>query len=119
MMSDLHLALATDDPSATRSGQILYQSLESELNSLVTATKSTFTGLCQVKIFRSSRSFENPLDNFSDLSARIGDRLEAVTIDNPEQIQPAEVKRFAAVVYGLRVIASDLNDLVGVVNSNG
>ena len=119
MMSDLHLALATDEPSATRSGQILYQSLESELDCLVAATKSTFTGLSQVKTFRFSRSFENPLDNFSDLSARIGDRLETITIDNPEEIQPAAVKRFAAVVYGLRVIASDLNDLVGVVNTNG
>ena len=96
----------------------LYQSLESELDCLVAATKSTFTSLSQVQTFRSSRSFENPLDNFSDLSSRIDDRLEAVTIDNPEQIQPAEVKRFAAVLYGLRVIASDLNDLVGVVNSN-
>ena len=105
LMSDLHLALEGGD------GDRLYQVLSAELRALVEATQETFDHLSQISTASSHRKLENPLVNFPILSQALSDRLTEIDNHRDLEINPAEVKRFAAFVYGLRAIASDLQNL--------
>jgi hypothetical protein len=85
---------------------------------LVQASRATFERLSQVSAFRSSQA--NPLANLPVLNQAISDRLSQIdTADNlPAQLEPGEIKRLSALIYGLRAIASELYDLVEAIDSS-
>ncbi|MEM1367520.1 MAG: FUSC family protein [Cyanobacteria bacterium P01_H01_bin.15] len=107
LMGDLHLALEGGD------GDRLYETLHSELKALVHATEQTFARLSNPGLFQGRKSIANPLANFPILTQALGARIAEIDQSETLQIDPAEMRRFAAFVYGLRAIASDLQALFG------
>ena len=114
LVADLGLALEGGDSDR------LNWCVLTELENLSQATRASFAHFSQVSTFRSSLPFDNPLANLAALNQAISDRLSAIdTTDNlPEEIEPAEIKRFSASIYGLRAIASELRDLAGAIDSS-
>ncbi|MGK7952269.1 MAG: aromatic acid exporter family protein [Xenococcaceae cyanobacterium] len=109
LVADLGLALEGGDSDR------LYWSVQAELENLIQETRATFERFSQVATFRSSQPFDNPLANLPALNQAISDRLSQIdTADNlPTELAPDEIKRVSASIYGLRAIASELNDLAG------
>ncbi len=114
LVADLGLALEGGD------GDRLHWGLQAELENLIQATRATFDHLSQVSAFRSSQPFDNPLANLPALNQAIGDRLSQIDeADNlPTDLDPGEIKRVSASIYGLKAIASELNDLTQAIDSS-
>lgn len=112
-VADLSLALEGGD------GDRLYRVVQGELEALIGATRDTFARLSQVSALRESQPSDNLFANLPALNQAISDRLSQIDrADNlPTDLDPAEIKRVAAAIYGLRAIASELRDLAGVVES--
>ncbi|MGB5710304.1 MAG: hypothetical protein WBM44_05275, partial [Waterburya sp.] len=98
-------------------GDRLHWGLQTELENLVKASRATFERLSQVSAFSSSQA--NPLANLPALNQAISDRLSQIdTAENlTAQLQPDEIKRLSALIYGLRAIASELKDLADEASS--
>ena len=113
LVADLGLALEGGDSDR------LHWGLQAELENLIQATRASFDRFSQVATFRSSQAFDNPLANLPALNQAISDRLSQIdTADNlPNSLEPDEIKRVSASIYGLRAIASDLNDLAEAIDS--
>ncbi|WP_040896529.1 hypothetical protein [Xenococcus sp. PCC 7305] len=82
---------------------------------LIQATSASFAHFSKVGTLSSSQPFDNPLHNISALNQAISDRL--LQIDHADnlstEINSDEIKRVSASIYGLRAIASELNELAG------
>ena len=113
LVADLGLALEGGNSDR------LHWPVQAELENLIQATRATFERLSQVSTFRSSQPSDNPLANLPALNQAISDRLSQMdTADNlPTVLAPDEIKRVSASIYGLRAIASELNDLTKAINS--
>ncbi len=113
LVADLGLALEGGD------GDRLNWRVQAELENLSQAIRVSFDRFSQVATFRSSQPFDNPLANLSALNRAISDRIYQIdTADNlPTSLEPGEIKRVSATIYGLRAIASELNDLTDALNS--
>ncbi len=113
LVADLGLALEGGD------GDRHNWHVQTELENLIQATRASFDHFSQVETFRSSQASDNPLANLTTLNQAISDRLSPIdTADNlPTELAPDEIKRVSASIYGLRAIASELNDLAGALDS--
>ncbi len=113
LVADLDLALKGGDSDR------LHWGVQAELENLIQATRASFDRLSQVVTFRSSQPFDNPLANLPALNQAISDRISQIdTADNlPTTLEPGEIKRVSASIYGLRAIASELSDLAGAIDS--
>ena len=113
LVADLGLALEGGD------GDRLNWRVQAELENLSQAIRVSFDRFSQVATFRSSQPFDNPLANLPALNQAISDRISQIdTADNlPTSLEPGEIKRVSATIYGLRAIASELNDLTGAIDS--
>ena len=114
LVADFGLALEGGD------GDRLHWRVQAELENLIHATHTSFDCFSQVSTFRSSQPFDNPLANLPTLNQAISDRLSQIdTTDNlATALDPGEIKRVAASIYGLRAIASELRDLAGAIDSS-
>lgn len=112
LVADLGLALEGGD------GDSIHWAVQAELENLIQASRTTFEYLSQVSGFRSSQA--NPLAHLPTLNQAISDRLSQIdSADNlPAELTPSEIKRLSASIYGLRAIASELYDLIKVINSS-
>ena len=113
LVADLGLALEGGD------GDRLHWGVQAELENLIQATRGSFDRLSQVVTFRSSQPFDNPLANLPALNQAISDRLSQIDTDDnlPTTLEPGEIKRVSASIYGLREIASQLSNLAGAIDS--
>ena len=113
LVADLGLALGGGDSDR------LHWGLQAELENLIQATRASFDRFSQVEIFRRSQPFDNPLANLPALNQAISDRLSQIdTADNlSTTLDPGEINRVSATIYGLRAIASELNDLTEAIDS--
>ena len=110
LVADLGLALEGGD------GDRLHWGLQAELANLIQASRATFETLSQVSAFQSSQA--NPLANLSALNQAISDRLSEIDSANnlPAELEPSEIKRLSASIYGLKAISSELQDLAGAID---
>ncbi len=114
LVADLGLALEGGDDDR------LHWRVQAELENLIQVTRTSFDRFSQVSTFRSSQAFDNPLANLPALNQAISNRLSQIdTADNlATALDPGEIKRVSASIYGLRAIASELRDLAGAINSS-
>ncbi|NQZ63750.1 aromatic acid exporter family protein, partial [Crocosphaera sp.] len=90
----------------------LHWRIQTELDNLITATNLTFETVSQNIIPSSSLLLETPLDNLSELNQAISNRLTEISEEDiiSSTINPREIKRMSATIYGLRAIASQLQE---------
>lgn len=112
LVADFALALEGGDDDR------LHWAVQAELNNLIQASRATFDRLSQASGFQLSQA--NPLANLSALNQAISDRLSQIdTADNlPAKLEPSEIKRLSASIYGLKAIASELRDLASGIDSS-
>ncbi|MDJ0579438.1 FUSC family protein [Crocosphaera sp.] len=91
----------------------LHWRIQTELDNLITATNVSFKTVSKTIIPSSSLLLETPLDNLSELNQAISDRLTEISEEDisSSTINPSEIKRMSATIYGLRAIASELQEL--------
>lgn len=105
-VADLDLALRGGD------GDRLYQFVQPELVDLIQSTRDTFDHFSQTAAFQSPQSGDRLLANLSTRHDAIHDRLSQMDTTNlPSDLEPHEVTRVAASIYGLEAIASELGAL--------
>ena len=114
LVADLGLALEGGDSDR------LHWRVQDELEALIEATRATFDRFSQASAFQPSQPFDNPLANLPALNEAISDRLFQIdTADGlSADIDPAEIKRLSASIYGLKSIASELRDLAEAIDSS-
>lgn len=110
---DLSLAMEGGDRDR------LYRGVQSELEALIEATRSSFDRLSLASTLKSSQSFDNPLANLTALRTAILERRIQLgsNLRQPEDLDPREIKRLSGSIYSLWAIASELNDLTGAIDS--
>ena len=91
----------------------LHWRIQTELDNLITATNVTFETVSKTITPSSSFLLETPLDNLSELNQAISNRLTEISEEDiaSSTINPSEIKRMFAAIYGLRAIASELQEL--------
>ena len=91
----------------------LHWRIQTELDNLITATNVTFETVSKTITPSSSFLLETPLDNLSELNQAISNRLTEISEEDiaSSTINPSEIKRMSAAIYGLRAIASELQEL--------
>lgn len=107
LVIDLSLALEGGDSDR------LHWSVQTELENLIQATRLMFIKVSQAVTLSSLSLLENSLDNLPELNQAIGDRLMDIEDKNIRSftLEAGEIKRISACIYGLRAIASDLQEL--------
>jgi len=114
-VADLGLALEGGDRDLQGDAETadrLYQFVQAELEALVQESRDTFDRLSQPSAFQASPSSTHLLANLPELKEAIRDRLSQIDrADLPADLDPGEVRRVAASIYGLEAIASALRDL--------
>ena len=87
--------------------------IQTELDNWITATNFTFESVNKSITSSSSLLLEIPLDNLSELNQAISYRLTEISEEDiiSSTINPSEIKRMSAAIYGLRAIASELQEL--------
>ena len=79
---------------------------------MITGTNLTFENVNKSITSSSSLLLETPLDNLSELNQAISDRLTEISEEDIlSSINTSEIKRISATIYGLRAIASELEEL--------
>jgi uncharacterized membrane protein YccC len=93
----------------------LFQVVQPELVTLIQSTREAFDHFSHTSAFQANQPLADLLANLPDLNAAIRDRLSQIdTSDLPTDLDPDEVKRLAAAIYGLEKIASELGALTEV-----
>ena len=112
LVADIGLAVEGGD------GDLLYLMMQAELDPLLQETRSTFEYFSQPSAFQPSQPSGNFLANLPALKTTIRDRLLQLETDPqlPADLDPAEIKRLSAAIYGLSAIASELSDLVEAID---
>ena len=113
LVADLGLDLEGGDSDR------IHWSVQTELENLIQATRTSFDRFSQVATLPSSQLFDNPLANLPALNQAISDRISQIdTADNRStDLDPGEIMRVSASIYSLEAIASELKDLTEAIDS--
>ncbi|MGB5712972.1 MAG: FUSC family protein, partial [Waterburya sp.] len=103
LVADIGLALEGGD------GDRLYLIMQAELDPLMQETGATFEYFSQPAALRTSQAPVNFLANLPGLKTAIRARLLQIETDphRPADLDPSEIKRLSAAIYGLSGIASE------------